>query len=79
MAAVLFSWKKGVETSTLSYVIFMAVFAFFRAGRLFNFMEAHCRLQRRAPIPPLSLEDTREFTRLHGGCMGVSTGTPYKK
>ncbi len=36
MAAVLFSWKKGVETSTL--VMFMAVFDFFRAVRLFNFL-----------------------------------------
>ncbi len=36
---VLFSWKKGVETSTLFVVMFMVVFDFFRAVRSFNFLE----------------------------------------
>ncbi len=38
MATVLFSWKKGVETSIMFMVMFMVVFDFFRAVRLFNFL-----------------------------------------
>ncbi len=80
MAAVLFSWKKGVETSTLFVVMFMVCIrlclSFFRAGRRFQFYgdASVCFTNI-----PLSLGAAGEFTRelrgnLHGSCGGIYTG-----
>ena len=38
MAAVLFSWKKGVETSTLFVVMFMVACDFLERSAGFNFV-----------------------------------------
>jgi len=86
MAAVLFSWKKGVETSTMFMVIFMVVFDFFRAIGGFQFSEWGHFAHFVNPTPPRG--DTRRArlcstntplslgaeANLHGSCVGIYRG-----